>query len=103
MSLLRIILKRLVLFMLEMIGPRVTLWSLYCIFVDVWSKHSKSGDSQAQSWNYVCTHLSRAADECERLEKGLGYGHRSDPEIIDEYTSVSHWIKTTDKYPLFKT
>lgn len=112
----RRLLESLIYFMLKMMGPRMTMWSLYCTFAHVWSETNKLDDkTQVTAWGKVCNHLGAASELLEELEVTEGWGLRSHPFVVDEggqsssaggipitagRTTCQEWVKTTDKFPL---
>jgi hypothetical protein len=98
------------------IGPRMTLWSLYCVFGDVWSKSCPitvladgtrcmvpyEGGVETKTWELVCSRLAECSDACEAYETAAGLGHRSEPFPVDSSTTCRVWIKTTSQFPWLK-
>jgi len=112
----RSLLKHLLRFMLSMIGPRLTIWSIYCIFAEVENDAEHSGaELQRAAWYKVCRNLSEASNICTELEVSEGWGLYGDPVVVDEggqnsrsgdfvitmqETTCSSWVKTTKLFPL---
>ena len=110
------VLKKLIRAMLKLIGPRMTMWALYCIFAGIESEtEEQSLQVQSKAWHKVCRCLSEATNICEEMEVTEGWGLRSHPIIVDEggqvrncgngvtivtgHTTCREWVKTTDKFP----
>jgi len=131
-DMLRWILEKLIRCALWAIGPRMTLWSLYCVFARLWGEsipvevqadgtnlmRTDQGGPLSETWADVCSHLSKCSDVCEDYEVAAGLGHRSEPFMVHSGGESSSsggltitagprtcqsWIKTTDKFPWSKT
>lgn len=113
-ALLRWTMQKLIRLSLWAIGPRMTLWSLYCIFAKVWSAYCPvelqadgtkitvpwKGGAETKLWATVCEHLLECADACGAYEESAGFVHTA--ERVNENMTCRVWIKTTDKFPWLK-